>query len=411
MSRASRLRAFGPAGRIVVKIGSAVLTDEHGRIDPRVIRRIASEVAPLASPRRWPYLVSSGAIAVGMGILGLAQRPRTMAGLQSAAAVGQSKLVEAWSQAFRRYEVPVAQILLTHADLSDRRRFLNARRALGELERRRAIPVINENDTVSFEEIAFGDNDELAALVTNLVDAPLLVMLSTAPGVLDHAGERIREVAAADPLLDEVAKPGSSRLGKGGMVSKLRAARIACARGAHVAILPGKTPKILASFLGGEDVGTLILPDEARPSLRSRAHWIAHALRPTGAVAVDPGAAEALLRRGKSLLAQGVVGVSGDFSEGDAVDVVHAGAPEKPFARGLIRFSAAQVRALVAGQGPESPRFAAGDALIHRDDLVLLDDGRAARSAEPPEAAPDAHRDRPPSVARPDRPASFWPGP
>lgn len=388
MSRAERVRTLAGVGRIVIKIGSAVLTDEQGRIDPKVIRRVAADVAPLATPRRWPYVVSSGAIAIGMAILGLGQRPRTMAGLQSAAAVGQSKLVEAWSQAFRRYEVPVAQILLTHADLADRKRFLNARRALGELERRRALAVINENDTVSFEEIAFGDNDELAAHVTNLVDAPLLLMLSTAPGVLDDAGSRISVAAATDRLLDEVARPGTSKLGKGGMLSKLRAARIACARGAHVAILPGKETKIIEAFLAGDDVGTLLCPDEARPSLKSRAHWIAHTLRPNGSVAVDPGAAEALLRNGKSLLATGVVGVSGNFSEGDAVDVVHAGAPERPFARGLIRYSAAQMRQILGGSSDDIAGilgFSAGDAVIHRDDLVLLE-GLAAVA---PRSAPD----------------------
>lgn len=362
--------------RVILKIGSAVLTDEQGRIEPRMIRRIAADVAPLASPRRWPTIVSSGAIAVGMGILGLVQRPRTMAGLQAAAAVGQSKLVEAWSQAFRRYDVPVAQILLTHTDLADRRRFLNARRALGELEKRRALAIINENDTVSFEEIAFGDNDELAALVSNLVDAPLLLMLSTAPGILDAHGEVIDATSADDGRLDQVARPGTSKVGKGGMISKLRAARTACARGAHVAILPGKTPRIIERFFGGEPVGTLLVPNQERPSLKSRSHWIAHTLRPTGAVAVDEGAADALLNRGKSLLPTGVVRVTGAFGEGEAVDVVRASGEEQPIARGLIRYSAQQLRLILGGPSRDIPAtlgYSAGDAIIHRDDLVLLD--------------------------------------
>lgn len=375
MNRSELLRSVGGSGRIVVKIGSAVLTDEQARIDPRVIRRIAADVAPLASPRRWPHIVSSGAIAVGMGILGLSQRPRTMAGLQCAAAVGQSKLVEAWSQAFRRYEVPVAQILLTHADLANRKRFLNARRALGELEKRRALAIINENDTVSFEEIAFGDNDELAAQVTNLVDARLLVMLSTAPGILDRSGQRISEAAASDPLLDEVAQPGTSKTGKGGMISKLRAARMACARGAHVAILPGKTPKVLQAFLSGEDVGTLIIPEDAKPSLKSRDHWIVHTLRPAGRISVDDGAADALIHRGKSLLPTGVQAVSGSFAEGDSVDIVRFDDPKRPFARGLIRYSAEQMLQILGGSSEQIPAtlgFSAGDAVVHRDDLVLL---------------------------------------
>lgn len=343
--------------KAVVKIGSSVLTNEEGRLDPRVVRRLASEVAPLASPKRWPSLVSSGAIAVGMGILGLKQRPRAMAGLQSAAAVGQSRLVETWSQAFRRYNLPVAQVLLTHSDLADRTRFLNARRALMELERRRAIPVINENDSVSFEEIAFGDNDALASLVTNLVDAPLLVMLSSAPGVLDQGGKRISMVRASDPSLDGMIRPERSAAGTGGMKSKLQASRAACARGAVVAILPGKEQGILSKFFAGNDVGTMLLPQDA--PLRSRAHWIATALRPCGFLTVDDGAEQALLKN-KSLLDRGLVSIDGDFQPGEAVDIV---GPNGLLARGLIRVSADQLRG--HRRGRKAP-------IVHRDDLVLL---------------------------------------
>src|SRR5262245_44703447 len=203
MSARELLKDLTRSCRIVVKVGSGVLTDEQGRLDPRVLRRLANEIAPLMGLRRWPFIVSSGAIAAGVGLLDLKTRPRTMAGLQAAAAVGQSKLIEAWAQAFRKFGVPVAQVLLTHADLANRKRFLNARRALGELERRHALAVINENDTVSFEEIAFGDNDQLAAQVSNLVDAQLLIMLSVAGGVLDDKGARISVAAAKDPMLDE----------------------------------------------------------------------------------------------------------------------------------------------------------------------------------------------------------------
>ena len=323
--------------------------------------------------RRWPYVVSSGAIAVGMGVLGLKARPRTMAGLQAAAAVGQSKLVEAWAAAFRRYDLSVAQVLLTHADLADRRRFLNARRALGELRRRRAVAIINENDTVSFEEIAFGDNDQLAAMVTNLVDAQLLVMMSVAPGILDGDGQRMSVVDAGDPRLDEVARPSASRFGSGGMRSKLQAARIACARGAHVAIVSGRTPGALPDLIDGQDVGTVLRPGDAK--LSSRAHWIAHAQRPTGRIVVDDGAAEAIHRKNKSLLATGIVSVEGRFDEGDAVDVIGPGGTHA-FARGLTRYSASAVRE-IAGQPSSHIRtalgFSSGDEVIHRDDLVLLD--------------------------------------
>jgi glutamate 5-kinase len=378
MSNREALKGLHKAGRVVVKIGSGVLTDEQGRLEPKTLRRLANEIAPLVGLRRWPFVVSSGAIAVGMGILGLKSRPRTMAGLQAAAALGQSKLVEAWSQAFRKHEIPVAQVLLTHADLANRKRFLNARRALGEIERRHALAVINENDTVSFEEIAFGDNDELAAHVSNLVDAQLLIMLSVANGVMDAAGARISEALAHDDALDALARPSASRFGRGGMTSKLRAARIAASRGAYVAILPGKEPGAIQRLLQGEDVGTLLVPDEARGRLRSRAHWIAHTLRPSGVLVVDDGAAAALLGNHKSLLAPGVLRVEGRFAEGDAVEIARkVGDEAQVFARGLTRFSAAQlakVVGLAAPQVAEVLGLGTSDAVVHRDDLVLLDE-------------------------------------
>jgi glutamate 5-kinase len=360
----------------VVKVGSGVLTDAQGRIEPKTIRRLANEIAPLIGVRRWPFVVSSGAIAVGMSIMGLKTRPKTMAGLQAAAAIGQSKLVEAWSSAFRKFEVPVAQVLLTHADLANRKRFLNARRALAEIEKRRAIAIINENDTVSFEEIAFGDNDELAAQVANVVDAHLLIMLSVADGVID-GGARIPETNASDPLLDTVARAGTSRFGSGGMVSKIRAARVACSRGASVAIIPGKEPGMIARLMAGEDVGTVILPDRHKGRLSSRDHWIAHTLRPTGKLLIDDGAVRALTDQKKSLLPSGVTAIEGDFSEGDAVEIAHR---QKAIARGLVRYSADQMKLILGKPSTAIPSilgFSLGDAVVHRDDLVLLDGGSA----------------------------------
>lgn len=376
MSR-EQLRDLTRAGRIVVKVGSGVLTDAQGRIEPKTIRRLANEIAPLIGLRRWPYVVSSGAIAVGMSVMGLKSRPKTMAGLQAAAAIGQSKLVEAWSHAFRKFDVPVAQVLLTHADLADRRRFLNARCALAEIEKRRAVAIINENDTVSFEEIAFGDNDELAAQVANVVDAHLLVMLSVADGVVNKHGVRIPEATSSDPILDAVAEKGTSRFGSGGMVSKLRAARVACARGATVAIIPGKEPKMIARLVAGEDVGTVIVPDKEKGRLSSRDHWIAHTLRPAGMLMIDPGAARALTDRKKSLLPSGVTAIEGDFAEGDAVDIAEArGRDRRPIARGLVRYSADQMKLILGKPSSVIPSilgFTLGDAVVHRDDLVLLD--------------------------------------
>lgn len=376
MSTRTELKKLVKSGRIVVKIGSGVLTDAEGRIDPKTIRRLANEIAPLIGLRRWPFVVSSGAIAVGMGILGLKQRPRTMAGLQAAAAIGQSKLVEAWASAFRRHDVPVAQVLLTHSDLANRKRFLNARRALGELERRHAIAIINENDTVSFEEIAVGDNDELAAHVSNLVDAQLLVMLSVAPGIVNPSGIRLPEAHAGDDLLDALATGRSSRFGTGGMVSKLRAARIACARGAHVAILEGKAPGQIEALLDGEDVGTVIVPDGSRAKLTSRAHWIAHALRPVGTLVVDDGAERALVEKKKSLLSLGVTKVVGRFAEGDPIEIARVKGPDpRVFARGLTRYSSQQlerIAGLPSSAISDVLGFTTGDAVVHKDDLVLL---------------------------------------
>jgi len=362
--------------RLVVKIGSSVLTDRSGRLAPKVVRRIAGEGGELVSKRRWVYVVSSGAIAVGIGVLGLKSRPRTIPGLQAAAAVGQSKLVEAWSSGFRRFDIPVAQVLLTHSDLGSRERFLNTRRALAELERRGALAIINENDTVSFEEIALGDNDGLAAQVSNVVDAGVLLLLSVAPGILDADGEIIQEAVATDPRLDAVVRPVRSAHGSGGMASKIEAARIAAARGAHVLILDGTKPDMVAAALAGERVGTLLSPEPGTEALNSRHHWILHSLRPVGAVLVDDGAVTALVERKKSLLPSGILKIEGDFSEGAPIDVIHKdGKKRRTVARGLARYSSAELHEIAGFPSSEIRHrlgFSLGDAAIHRDDLVVI---------------------------------------
>lgn len=362
------------SGRLVVKIGSGVITDAQARLDVRVLRRLADEIAPLASAKRWPVVVSSGAIAIGTTVLGLPGRPKTMPGLQAAAAVGQSRLMEAWADAFRPHELTVAQVLLTHADVADRRRFLNARHALGELCAHRVIAIANENDTVSTEEIAFGDNDQLAAEIANMVDAEVLVLMSVAPGLLDAAGQRLPVVHAADPSLDALIQPTKSRTGTGGMTTKLRSARAAAERGAFVAIVEGKRPGVLGALLAGEDVGTLLVPASAERRLGSRAAWIAHSLRPRGTLVVDAGAAKALLEGDKSLLPPGVVDALGDFDEGDPIEIRAEDDP-RPFARGLTRYAAAalrQIRGLPSSAIAERLGFTAGDAVVHKDDLVVL---------------------------------------
>jgi glutamate 5-kinase len=376
MEARQALKQRARTARIVIKIGSGVLTDSKGRLEPRTVKRLAQEIAPLAGARRWPLVVSSGAIAVGVSQLGLPRRPKTMPGLQAAAAVGQSKLVEAWGNAFRRFELPVGQVLLTHSDLADRRRFLNTRRALLELERRRAIAVINENDTVSFEEIAFGDNDGLAAQVSNVVDADILILLSVAPGLLDESGTAIDHAPAADPHLDELVRPDRSKFGTGGMRSKLKAARIAASRGAHVAIVPGREPGMIAALLDGAKVGTLLTPELGLGRLSSRDHWIAHTLRPVGTLVVDDGAVRALRELKKSLLPSGILEVIGRFEDGEPVDIARrTGAGTAVFARGLSQYAAEQLRR-IAGQPSsaiaERLGFTVGDAAVHRDDMVVF---------------------------------------
>jgi glutamate 5-kinase len=363
------------SGRVVFKVGSGVLANEQRDLNRLVLRRIANEVATTANSKRWPLVVSSGAIALGMRVLGLKSRPRAMACLQAAAAAGQSQLVEAWAQAFRKHHLAVAQVLLTHADLADRERFLNARRALGELLHRKVTPIINENDSVSYREIAFGDNDELAAQVCNLVDADVLVMLSTAPGILDQDNNIVSMAHAEDRKLDDLAQPGASQLGRGGMISKLRAARVACRRGAYVAIIDGRQPGQIDGLLSGEDVGTLLCPDASDGVLSSRAHWIAHTLRPRGTLILDEGAVSAVRDGGKSLLPSGIRGVEGKFDQGDPVNLASTDSPEAPFARGLARYSADQIRQIM-GQSSRNIAnvlgISLGNEAIHRDDLVLL---------------------------------------
>jgi len=367
-ARATLARA-ARRGRVVVKIGSNVLCDPEGRIQHKQLKRLAAEIAELASPGRWPIVVSSGAIAAGVGVLGLGARPKTMPGLQAAAAIGQSKLVEAWSNAFARHQLTTAQVLLTHADLADRRRFLNARGALFALERHRAVPIINENDTVSFDEIAFGDNDRLAAQVSNLVHADLLILMSSVEGLLDADGARVPNATAL--ATDGLVQHTKSSFGSGGMGSKLASARTATSRGAFVAIVGGWTPGRIAALVAGEDVGTILAP--SRDAMNSREHWIAHTLRPAGRLVVDAGAEHAILEKKKSLLPSGIRAVEGQFADGEPVDIVSDG---RIIARGLSRYSADQLREIAGGpSGAIAAKlgFSLGAEAVHRDDLVVFE--------------------------------------
>jgi glutamate 5-kinase len=320
-------------------------------------------------------LVSSGAIALGTKKLGYRSRPKEMARLQAAAAAGQSLLMRAYEEAFGAEQIPVAQVLLTHADLADRVRANNARAALSALLDAHAVPILNENDSVAVEEIKFGDNDELSAMVTPLVDADVLVLLSDVEGLLDARGVRVPivndVVTEALPLVR--AKAAKESVGTGGMASKIEAARRATLAGAHVIIADARKDGVLGRIFAGEDEGTLFVAAARR--LSAKKHWIAFTLRPRGDLWLDAGAAAAVRSKGKSVLAIGVSGVRGDFRAGDSVRVL---APDgEELGRGLARCSS--VEAVVVAGKKEKPRDKKekkdGDEergiLVHRDDLVV----------------------------------------
>ena len=365
--------------RVVVKIGSSILSGPQG-IDRE---RIVSLVGELAALRRHPYeivLVSSGAVAAGMTRLGLRERPKTVPAKQAAAAVGQIRLMSLYDECFSAQGQPVAQLLLTHDDLANRRRYINARHTFEELLQAAVLPIVNENDTVAVEEVQFnfGDNDNLSALVATLVSADLLVILSDVAG-LYTADPRLDPNAALVPLVDEIAQPiqayagkASGPLGKGGMASKLQAARKASDAGIACLIADGRHAGVLPQvFDPACSVGTLFLAKGDR--LNRRKHWIAHTLKPAGSVTVDQGAYDALLRGGRSLLPKGITAVSGTFGAGECVSCLSPAGAE--FARGLVNYSAAElqrIKGLHTSEIETALQYKVSDEIIHRDDLVLL---------------------------------------
>lgn len=349
---------------IVVKIGSRALCADGGRYE-----LVAAQVATQVKAGRRVVLVSSGAVALGRERLGFTERPKTVARLQAAAATGQSLLMRAYELAFEARGLHVAQVLLTHDAVSDRGRYLHARRAIDELLKLGTVPIINENDTVSIEELRFGDNDQLAAMVCTLVGADLLVLLSDVEGVLDDSGKRVSLVAEVAQV-ERFIRPPEDDLGLGGMQSKIEAARRATLHGVPVAVGPAASATFLDSLMHGDDVGTLLLPHGS--PLPSRKHWIAYTLKPRGSIIIDEGASRALRKKNSSLLPAGVVSVTGSFAVGDAVSIVNEEGQE--VARGLARYNASEVTRLAGGQSRQiAERIGnhAGDEIVHRDDLVL----------------------------------------
>jgi glutamate 5-kinase len=368
MSSDETRAALRDCKRIVVKIGSRALRADRDRF-----ARVAEQAATQVRAGRKVVLVSSGAVALGRERLGLKERPKKIALLQAAAATGQSLLMRAYEDSFEALGLHVAQVLLTHDVVSERDRYLNARQAIDELLKLGVVPIINENDTVSIDELRFGDNDQLAAMVCTLIGADLLVLLSDVVGVLNDEGERIslvREVSDVERFI----RPPDGDLGLGGMQSKIEAARRATLHGLPVAIGPAASRDFLDALMRGDDVGTLLLPHGS--PLPSRKHWIAYTLKPRGRIVVDAGACRALEQRNSSLLPAGVVSVTGSFKAGDAVSIVNEAGIE--LARGLARYGADDVRLLAGGhshQIAERIGSHAGDEIVHRDDIVLTKGG------------------------------------
>jgi glutamate 5-kinase len=365
------------ATTLVVKVGSSLVTNEGRGLDVGAIAGWAAQIARLRELGKRAILVSSGAIAEGMQRLGWSRRPHSMHELQAAAAVGQMGLVQCYESCFREHSLHTAQVLLTHADMADRQRYLNARSTLRTLLGLGVIPVINENDTVVTDEIKFGDNDTLSALVANLVEADVLVILTDQPGLYDADPRRdpqaklVAEAAAGDPRLEAMAAGTGTETAKGGMITKVLAAKRAARSGAHTVIAPGREPDVLLRLARGERIGTLLVADTV--PLAARKQWLADHLSVAGGLRLDAGAVKALARDGKSLLPIGVVEVLGEFGRGEVVSCLDPDGRE--IARGLANYSSAEARQIMrkpSGEIEHILGYVDEPELIHRDNLVLL---------------------------------------
>ncbi len=367
---------FKSARRIVVKVGSSLVTNEGRGLDEEAIGHWSQQLAALVQQGLEVIMVSSGAVAEGMKRLGWTVRPKEINELQAAAAVGQMGLVQMYETKLRGCGVGSAQVLLTHADLADRERYLNARSTLVTLLRLGVVPVINENDTVVNDEIKFGDNDTLGALVANLVEADVLVILTDQKGLYtadprrDPAAEFVHVARAGDVRLEAMAGGAGSGIGKGGMITKILAAKRAAGSGASTVIAWGREPDVLLRLVKGESIGTCLVAQTAKHQARKR--WISDHLQMRGAVLVDDGAVDKIVGEGKSLLPIGMTGVEGEFSRGDVIAVRDAHGME--VARGLANYSSSEARLICRKSSQDFERllgYAAEPEMIHRDNLVL----------------------------------------
>ena len=350
------------AGRIVVKLGTGVLTNSRKQLDLAQVEQLVAQIAAQRNAGKEMVLVTSGAVGAGMGALGCEKRPTELAELQACAAVGQSRLMTAYEELFSKFELNVAQVLLTHEDLQHHERHLNARNTLVTLLGRGVVPIINENDAVSFTELQFGDNDQLSALVACLLPADLLVVLTTVNGVIENFGaanpKTIPAIEQVDERVEKLAGGTDSATAVGGMATKIQAAKIVTRSGIPLVIASGKKKHVLAAILAGEEEGTLFVPQPNR--LKGRKRWIAFFHHPKGSLFVDEGAKKALREKGKSLLPPGIARCEGEFAAGEVVRICDSDGTE--FARGIAAFSSGEINA----------RRLQRVEVVHRDNLVVL---------------------------------------
>ena len=348
--------------RVVVKLGTGLLTDSRKQLDPAQVEQLVSQIAAQRQAGREVVLVTSGAVGAGMGAMGYDKRPSDLAELQACAAVGQTRLMATYESYFSRFKLHVAHVLLTHDDLEHHERHLNARNTLVTLLKRGVVPIINENDAVSFTELKFGDNDRLSALVAALLPADLLILLTTVDGVIENFGQAnprtLSKIERVDDALEKLAGGTDSATAVGGMASKVQAARVVMRAGIPMVIASGRKKTVLARVLDGAEEGTLFIPQPTR--LKGRKRWIAFFHHPKGAIFVDDGAKKALREGGKSLLPPGIARCEGEFNAGDIVRICDLNGTE--FARGISKFSYEAI------QARQCPRTEA----VHRDDLVVL---------------------------------------
>jgi len=375
MDQISRKALLKPVRRVVIKVGSAVLTARDG-LDRSVIQNLTNDMCALRRKGIEVILVSSGAISSGLKKIGLPKRPDSLSQKQAVAAVGQISLMMAWQKAFSRHRVKVAQILITRDDFSHRTRYLNARNTIFSLLSWRIIPVINENDTVAVDEIKFGDNDSLSAMVTSLMDAQLLIALTNRDGLYDKDPREhkdanlIRVVSRVNKEILKYAGAMPGNLGTGGMITKLMASQKAALCGVPTIIANGTTPGIVMSLFRGKEEGTLFLPQDA--ALCSRKRWIAFTKSPKGEIVIDPGAERALIKGGKSLLPSGIREVKGNFSLGDSVVILNE--DRVPLGVGMVNYHASDIRKIMGLKTREIESmlgFKHDDEVIHRDNLVI----------------------------------------